>query len=394
MYSRIVSEALRSLSASKFQTFIAILGVLVGVTAVVCMFSVGESAKEKSLEGLRALGTDIITGSTQQNVLTRRYLDSEIMKADDVAAMLHDNGFIINAAPRINNFIPVLYSGTLVNSNVVGITHAFDSINKMNILYGRPLTDFDMERNFCVLGFVLAQKFFNKPSGAILGKSINLKRHQFIIVGIYRKTDYATYADNLNESVFIPIRQAELMFETKRITNFKAKVNEGFPSEKAKNMIQNYFIRRFALPVNIETQEMLIRQAEEQSKTSSNALIATASISLVVGGIGIMNLMLVSIRERKREIGIRRACGAERSHITIQFLSEAIILSAVGGGAGVVLGIIISLVIAFIARWKLIIPFSSIYISIAASVFTGMVFGYVPAKRASKMEIIDAMKMD
>ncbi|MBF0458236.1 MAG: ABC transporter permease [Nitrospirae bacterium] len=395
MFSLTLKEALRSLSASKFQTFIALLGILVGVASVVGMFSIGESAKEKSLAGLKALGTDVITGSMQQsNTVMRRYLDTDILKASDVVKMSTDNKFILTSAPRISNFTTVSHSGTVSNANIAGITDKFDILYKQTIKLGRRLTQFDMEKNYCVLGYDIAGKLFGKVSDKITGKSINIKRSKFVVVGIYEKNKYFNSSDNLNECVFIPIRQAELLFESKKLTNFKAKIKEGFSADKAKVTIQDYFVRRLGLSVNVETQEMLIKQAEEQSKTSSNVLLATASISLIVGGIGIMNLMLVSVKERKREIGIRRACGAERSHIVTQFLSEAVILSTIGGILGIILGIIISLAISIFADWRPIIPLNSIVISFAASLLIGMAFGYMPARKASKIEIIDAMKME
>jgi putative ABC transport system permease protein len=231
-------------------------------------------------------------------------------------------------------------------------------------------------------------------SGKIIGKHIYIKRHKFSVIGVYEKNKYVTFADNPNESAFMHIQKAELVFGTRKISNFKAKIREGYPAEQAKRNIQDYFMNRNKLMVNVETQEMLIKQAEEQARTSSNVLIATAAISLIVGGIGIMNLMLISIKERRREIGIRRSCGAQKSHIAVQFLSEAVILSLIGGISGVIAGIVVSLIIAFFAKWNPIIPVSSIFLSFTVSLLTGVIFGYMPAKRAAAIEIIDALKME
>ena len=376
------------------QTILALLGITIGVASVVCMISVGESAKEKTVESIKAMGTDILTGTTERNFSAGRVLDKDILKESDVGKMSRENRFIIASAPRMDSFLPVRSKDNSINLNVFGINGNFNFINKLKIKFGRKITNFDMDKNFCVLGEEVAEQLFGKVSKQLLGKEIYLNRDKFKILGIYQKAKYVTFAENFNESVFIPIKRAEVLFKTKQISSFKAKIQDNYSAEKAKAKLQDFFFNRLQLPVNIQTQEMLIRQAEEQTKTSTNVLIATAAISLIVGGIGVMNLMLVSIKERKREIGIRRSCGANKFHIEVQFLAEALILALIGGIIGVMLGIISSFTVAFYADWKAIIPISSIFLSFTVSLLIGVVFGYFPAKKAANMEIINALRMD
>ncbi|MCX5814525.1 MAG: ABC transporter permease [Proteobacteria bacterium] len=396
MFILTIKEALRSLTSNKLQTILALLGITIGVAAVVCMISVGESAKEKALAGLKALGTDIITGSEQQagKEKVKGLQDKYILKAEDVQKMVNENNIITSVAARIDGFASVGREGVFRDVTVLGITGSFNSINKLKIKFGRKIEEFDMEQNYCVLGYELASQIFGKAGrGGIIGKDVYVKRHKFTVIGVYEKLEYKL-TDNFNEAMFIPIQKAAIVFETKKLTNFKAKIREDYPTEKAKAKLISYFTRRTNLSMNLDTQEMLIKQAEEQSKTASKTLIATAAISLIVGGIGIMNLMLISIKERRREIGIRRSCGADRMVIMIQILSESVFLSLIGGTAGIIIGVISSLGIAVVANWKTIIPVTSIFLSFFVSMAIGVIFGYIPARNAAKMEIIDALRME
>jgi putative ABC transport system permease protein len=395
MFILTIKEALRSLTSNKLQTILALLGITIGVAAVVCMISVGESAKEKALAGLKALGTDIITGSEQQagKEKTKGLQDKYILKAEDVQKMANENRIVTSVAARIDGFTSVGREGSFRDATVFGITGSFNNINKLKIKFGRKIEDFDMEQNYCVLGYDLALQIFGKAGKSIIGKDVYAKRHKFIVIGVYEKLEYKL-SDNFNEAMFIPIKKATIVFETKKLSNFKAKIRENYPTEKAKIKLMSYFIQRTNLSIKLDTQEMLIKQAEEQSKTASKTLIATAAISLIVGGIGIMNLMLISIKERRREIGIRRSCGADRMVIMVQILSESVFLSLIGGAAGIIIGVLSSLGIAFFANWKTIIPLTSVFLSFFVSTAIGIIFGYIPARNAAKMEIIDALRME
>ena len=421
--------ALRSLWLHKLRSFLSVLGIIIGTTAVITLMAFGEGSMQDALEDIKRQGaTNVIVksvkpsddSSVQRRSMTATY---GLTYADYEQFLLLDS--IVSSVPM--RYFPqeIRSLHRMYNGRVVGTTTAYQKVNKIEMVSGRFLLDSDEVdqpgddnemRNVVVLGADVAESLF--PFQDAVGQSIVLNKHQFVVIGVLKDRSPLTTggtAEDFNGDVYIPLstcrgrygerifirqsgsrsgEQVELHQVTLTISDMKKVRDAG--KVIVDQLEHSHFKKDWSVTVPLDRLE----EAERARNRGMILLFFIASISLTVGGIGIMNIMLATVTERTREIGIRRALGAKRWDITQQFLIEAIVQTTVGGSLGALIGIILVFFLpwASMLLFKMNLPaqlnIEPIFLSMGVAIFVGIVFGLYPAFRASRRDPIEALRHD
>ena len=386
-------EGLRSLSRAKLRSALALAGIVIGVGSVITMISIGEIARETSRAEFEALGTDIVTiGNVDgASVAPGRsiVLADALLLADSVPS-------ILEVAPRIELHDRFLYAGRELGQGMVhGVTKSFARINRLELAQGRFISHLDRHRHFCVLGAGVANAMRRAGATRVVGGTIAMMGRLFTVTGVLREAaeNFALpFQVKANSSVFIPISTARRIRPHIGIDVIVARTDAGIHYSLVTRDVQEWFRARWEkLELVVTSPTQLVEQQEAQMRIMTLLLAATGSISLIVGGIGVMNVMLVSVTERRREIGVRRALGARRRDIQNQFLVESGILCAAGGILGVALGTAGTWTICQFTEWDFFVSMSATAIGICVSSAIGIVFGFQPASQAARVDPIVAL---
>jgi putative ABC transport system permease protein len=421
---RALKLGMKSLLLHKLRSGLTVLGIVFGVAAVISMLAVGEGSSRDALERIQQLGaTNIIIRSikpsdesqTSASGGGRRSILNYGLKYDDYDRLLATVPTIKKSLPIREIRKQIRYLNRSIDGRVVGTTHEYDEFNRLVMEKGRFLTEADNEKvmNYAVLGNETATTLF--PYEDPLGKAVKLGADYYTVVGVTRNRSATAAiggslaAQEFNKDVYIPLTTCKLRFG-ERIMNSRVGSMEFEETQLSQITIQvgsidvvkptHPIIEAAVKPyhalkkdVDIIVPYDLLLAAQQTARQFSIILGTIASISLLVGGIGIMNIMLATVTERTREIGIRRALGAKRRDITQQFLIETMVLSGVGGLLGVFLGFAIpQLIIYFIPDQKAIVTSSSVILAFCISVGIGILFGIYPARRAALMDPIEALR--
>ncbi len=394
------------------RSFLTMLGIIFGVAAVIAMLSIGEGAKREALEQIQLMGMnnvivrDVPVKDTEKG--TERTNLSGGLAWSDARAVESLNPLVETTVPERELQVDVRYRMEQVQkANIIGTTPEYGMVMNYVPHDGTFFTYYDVEdaRRVCILGSGMKRKlfYFRDP----VGQQIKIGDQWFTVVGVMedkvvsaagKKTDFVVR--DMNMDVYIPIttslkRYPKGQFESE-ISRFTARVNDPNRIQEAANIIRNTITRRHnnVNDFEITIPEALLRQSQQTQRIFNIVMGAIAGISLLVGGIGIMNIMLATVLERTREIGIRRAVGATRRDILGQFLLEAVVLSFTGGLIGIFIGFAMTKIIAIYAHWRTLVAWHSIFLAFSVSVAVGVVFGYYPAKRAAMKEPIEALRYE
>ena len=435
--SETLNMSLQSVLAHKVRSVLTILGVVFGVAAVVAMLSIGEGAKEETLEQISVMGLhNIIVRAVSEEVQAEKAKDQETitnsqgLTTKDADAIAAECSFAETVEANGEHREQAFYGGAHLDVTVLGVTPAYSTIYNTVLKEGRSITDRDVAdiANLCVLGSEAKQKLFAYKKA--LGEHVKLGDQWFTVVGIAQeKANIAKFAGpdarNINLDIYVPVTTAELKFGREKdharnnsssfvingfawssggnnekaappIDQITVKLKANADAGEAASIISRILSRRHnnAQDFTVTVPEELLRQSQATQRIFNIVMLAIASISLLVGGIGIMNIMLASVLERTHEIGIRRALGATQRVVISQFLAEAIILSMSGGVTGVVLGYVMTRMISTYAEWRTIITPLSVIVAFGVSVATGILFGYYPARQAARKDPIDALRYE
>ncbi|MFA6470441.1 MAG: ABC transporter permease [Candidatus Latescibacterota bacterium] len=402
---------LEGIRSHMLRSLLTMLGIIFGVGAVIAMLSIGEGAKRQALEQIQLMGmhniiiqdvpvTDMETG------LGRSSLSSGLFWTD-ARAVQELNPLIEMTVPEKEMQLEVRHKNELVKTTVIGTTPEYGVVMNYVPRDGAFFNYQDVEesRRVCALGSGIKRDlfYFRDP----VGQKVKIGDQWYTVIGMMedkavstggQKTDIMVR--DMNKYVYIPItsmlkRYPKQQFESE-ITRFTARVNDPNRIQEAANIVRNTMLRRHnqVKDFEITIPEALLRQSQQTQRIFNIVMGAIAGISLLVGGIGIMNIMLATVLERTREIGIRRAVGATRRDILGQFLLEAVVLSFTGGVIGIFLGFGMTKVIAVYAHWRTIVSIQSIFLAFWVSVAVGVIFGYYPAKRAAMKEPIEALRYE
>jgi putative ABC transport system permease protein len=410
--AKIIAMAIRSLLQHKLRAALSILGVICGVTAVLTMLSIGEGAKQEALSQIEQLGTRNIY--LKAVVLTK---DQEIKARERLSRGLsrYDEHRIVQGCDAVRAVsclkeLPASVIGMVreVSPQIVACSSNYSEVQRISVSYGRFIGDQDIEHKnkVCVAGWSVADSL---GSDGRLGSFIRMEDNLYRIVGVLKRQDYKASKSsvvsvrNYNQMIFIPLgTEGELlqapqvgwMGSSDGLTELIVQVEKTEQVLGAASVIRRIMeishggVEDFQMVVPQE----LLRQSQKTQRTFNIVLGSIACISLLVGGIGIMNIMLATVSERTKEIGIRRAVGAAREHIMIQFLAESVLLTFSGGMIGVVGGIAGVWLITAMAGWKTAITMWSIILSLLMSTLVGIFFGIYPAYHAARMDPIAALR--
>ncbi|MBN8218909.1 MAG: ABC transporter permease [Spirochaetes bacterium] len=401
-----IGVARKSLLDHKMRSFLTILGIIFGVAAVIAMMSIGEGAKREALAQIQELGINNMfiddKPEERKNAAEQgRYFSDGLAEGD--LAFLRATLPFISAASRLLKLDGFVQSeGYQNNVQILGTEPAYGDVLTVDLERGRFLHPQDLaeSRSVCVLSGPLYRKIYRDdvaegaaaPSGQAADRWLRLNNRYFKVVGVVKARSGTV------DTVFIPLNHPVLR-ETFRafaapLSGLILRIDDTAYISRSVPMIRKILLRRhFSIEdFSLTVPELLLKQQEKTKNLFNLVMILITSISLLVGGIGIMNIMLASVMERTREIGIRRALGATQRDIRMQFLIESIMLCLAGGLIGIVTGILLTKGIELMTGWKTYMPVSSFIVSFSVSVFIGVVFGYYPAKNASELDPIEALR--
>ncbi|MEW6251619.1 MAG: ABC transporter permease [Planctomycetota bacterium] len=421
----LVALGLRDLRAHKLRSLLTALGVIFGVGAVICMLSIGEAASAEQLAQIRLLGSEnVVLRSVEppksQKVAGGQNRDAEMRKY----GLTREDTTRLRELPHVQDLVlmrevanMIVFGARRFNGPVLGTTDNFFGVVHVRVARGRPLTQFDSERQtkVCVLGAAAARELFQEHDP--LGQIITVQKWRgtpvpYRVVGILEGVMTAgnpakgIASRDINRETYIPLATADLRYGDLNVNvsggSFEAKevqLSDVYvhvePQEQVlavARMVDRALAHKHEEPdYTITVPLELLQHAEQVKRNSQIVLGSIAGISLLVGGIGIMNIMLASVTERTREIGIRRALGAKRYHITAQFLVQTLILSVLGGLIGIALGIGFARLVTIVVHWQTIIPLWGVLLSFGVSALVGLVFGLYPARAAARLDPIDAL---
>lgn len=391
-----ISMSIKNIRTNKMRSFLTTLGIIIGVTAVIALITIVHGVYDSVMGQFSELGANTITVSVTGNAMKTGISDSDI---ENIEALKYVNG----TSPSVTTKATVMYEGSKNTVTVQGRSDAYFRNATTNLVLGRELTSLEMDGSVytCIIDRDCAQTFFLGTNP--LGQTLKLNGYTYTVVGL---TDDGSDDDNSSfnsfgqssssaGTVIIPYRNALRMTSSGNITSLEVYVSDTLYSDAVTTAVENILSESFSNDSDsytVTNMDSLIQSMETTENMLMAMLGGIASISLLVGGIGIMNMMLVSVSERTKEIGLRKALGAEPSRIQMQFLLESIFLSLTGGFVGVILGLIISYVASTLMSTTFEIQMSAILLGVGFSAAIGIIFGWVPARRASRLNPIDALR--
>ncbi|MEO5369678.1 MAG: ABC transporter permease [Magnetococcus sp. DMHC-1] len=391
----LLKESLRMLLLNKQRTILALFGILIGIGSVIAMVSIGEIIAEESMRQFRELGTDLILIDKEYagNETSRKKNPLKLQYAWELTDKVH---MVRASAPIALASQSAHFSGKTGGVNIVGSTSTLIEINKLRLKAGRFLVSMDERRQVVVIAEEgLNSLGWSAANADWVGKKLEIKGRVFEIVGVLDKASGTGGILNydVNRAIIMPVTTAMRLYNQSELSAVVARVLGTMDIAQIVDQIKTHFAKvGNGLAVKVHTPQEIIDQMKTQGRMFTLLLGAVGSIAMVVGGVGIMNIMLVSVAERRREIGIRRALGARRSDIQKQFLVEAILLSLIGGVMGTVIGIGVSFMVSRSHDWAFQISMVAVWSGMAMAILVGVVFGYFPARQAAQVDPIKALQ--
>jgi putative ABC transport system permease protein len=406
-FTQTLKIALRALRTNKMRSFLTMLGIIIGIAAVIAMMAVGTGASFVISQQIASIGSNIILvlpGSTTSGGLRTGTGGAQSLSSDDAKAIMAECPSVAFAAGTVRTAGQMIYGNMNWSAVIMGGTPELFDIREWPVVSGRPINqqDEDGAIKVCLLGQTVAENLFG--SADPLGSIIRIKKIPFTVIGILDRKGQSPQGQDQDDAVFVPLRTAQRNLTRSQRTGIVSSIIVKAKSEelidKAENEIKQLLNQRHRISggkdPDYSTRNLseILAVAEKSAKAMSLLLGAVASISLIVGGIGIMNIMLVSVTERTREIGIRMAIGAKKNDILLQFMTEAVLLTMLGGIIGISLGAGGATVVSKLLDWPTMISLQSIVIAFVFSAAVGIFFGFYPAKKAAGLNPIDALRYE
>ena len=398
-----VMVALQSIRANTMRSILTALGIIIGVAAVITVVALGAGAQKAVEEQIQAMGANVLTLYPGQmfsrGVATNQRVG---LTVDDADALLERATLLSGVVPEISSQQQVKYGGTNANTTITGATPNFPAVKRFKMEYGRFFTagEDQARERFAVLGAEIPEMLGANAAG-LIHQTIQIRGIPFEIIGVMASKGAAGSWSNPDEQVVIPLQTARFrVFGTDRLRQITLEVREGTPLAQGMVDIEQVMRRQHKIRAGAEN-DFMIRNSQDVLATQqatteifTTLLASIAAVSLVVGGIGIMNIMLVSVTERTREIGIRLAIGALERDVLLQFLIEAVLLSCVGGLIGALLGLSASAAIAYGIGVPFVLSPMVVVVAFFFSAAVGIVFGFFPARRAASLDPIEALRYE
>ncbi|NPE27327.1 FtsX-like permease family protein [Methanococcoides sp. SA1] len=397
----VLKISIKGLQEHKTRTFLTMLGIIFGVASVISMLAIGEGARRKTLSQIQALGLNNII--VQQIDESESFNNNITLNYQDIRGINKVVPTVRNAVPIIQEELEVNYAKRFEDAEVIGTEPTYFTIMSMNLEKGGFFSNYDnkVRNRVCILGHDLLISLFGADEP--IGNKIRINNVWFTVIGTleYQPVSVAGNTEvNLNKRVFIPIKTMESRLDRdpkkSELDQVILQVTNSDFVTSTSDFVDQILFRRHNEEKNYKliVPEQLLKQSEETQRIFNIVMGAIAGISLLVGGIGIMNIMLASILERTKEIGLRRSLGATKLDIRNQFLVEAIIISLGGGIVGIVLGYVLTWGVTAFSDWETVVSLWSVFLSVGVSSIVGILFGFFPAKKAAELDPIEALRYE
>ncbi|MFI5391528.1 MAG: ABC transporter permease, partial [Bacteriovoracales bacterium] len=404
-YLEHLKEGFRSLWANKVRTGLSMLGILIGVSAVVAMLAIGRGAQKSIEEQLASLGSNLLIlrpGAIRVGGVSQEAGATTRLTLEDSKALMEKIPGIKAIAPSVRSRAQVTYLNKNWSTQVLGVTPGYSQMRASNPDRGRFFTEDENSKRsrLAVIGMTVVRELFGEDKNP-LGEWIKINKTSYQVIGILPEKGATSFRDE-DDIVIVPLFTGMFRLMGK---NYVDSIDMEFEDVNylngAEDLVRNLMYTRKRVPVSQQQEAFDVRNmadikeaVSQTSKTMGVLLGSIAAISLLVGGIGIMNIMLVSVTERTKEIGLRKAIGARKKDILQQFLTESVVVSAVGGLLGILLGVLVTMLFAFFAEWATSVSMGAVLLAFFFSASIGIIFGIYPAKKASMLQPIEALRYE
>ena len=405
LFSESFMMALTSLYANKMRSLLTMLGIIIGVGAVIALVSVGMGVRSNVTSSIASLGSNMLIispGASNKGGVRGAAGSRQTLKYDDAKAIKSKVKDIDYVSPTVQTSYQIVYGNQNWNTTVEGVTPEFMSIRSLSVSNGSFISTNDLEKRnrVAVIGTTVAENLFDEKNP--VGQNIRINNQPYKVIGLLTSKGQSSMGQDQDDMIYVPLTTAmERMLGITYVQSINVQVSDSTKMDQVQENIETLLRQRHHLTAGNKEDDFTVRNLTSLMETVSQStsmltllLGAIAGISLLVGGIGIMNIMLVSVTERTREIGIRKALGATYNNILLQFLIEAMVIGVVGGTLGVILGIGSSYAISYFAGWQTVISIPTIIIAVVFSVGIGLFFGIYPARKAALLDPIEALRYE
>lgn len=408
-FGALLRIALRALAVNKLRSALTMLGIVIGVGAVIVMIAVGSGAQARVEEQIRALGSNLLLvmpGATTAGGVRMGFGSGSTLSEEDVASINREIPEAL-AAPALRGSAQVIWGNTNWSTVIFGVTPEYLDVRQWPLAAGRSFEPAEMAggAKVCLIGATVARQLFG--DGDPLDQSIRIKRVPFTIIGVLDTKGQSLMGHDQDDLILMPIKTARSRVlgsasaaRQRSVGTIWVKVADGIDTKRVEEQVRSLLRQRHRIQPGADDDFSLRNLAEVMAAQEASSrvlavlLAAVASVSLLVGGIGIMNIMLVSVTERTREIGLRMAVGARTRDILGQFLVEAVTLSLIGGLVGVALGMGASVAIAKLAGWRIVLSPEAVGLAVAFAFVIGVFFGFYPARKAARLNPVEALRFE
>jgi putative ABC transport system permease protein len=403
LVGEIFMVALGAIRANKLRSALTMLGIVIGVAAVITMVALGSGAQKAVQDQIERLGTDLLSVYAGQSWMHGVASQDRVsLTIDDATALEKVHGVLKNIVPELSGNRQIKLGNTNINVSVIGTTPNYVDVNNYKVEAGRMFTrgDDDARRRVAVIGWAVPDEL-NQNAYAMIGQTIQIGGVNFDVVGLLSEKGSGGGFDNPDERILVPLNTARYrVFGNDRLRSITVQVASSDSVNIAMLEIERALRTAHGIRpgqdnnFQIRNRAEFLATFEETTRTFTFLLAGIAAVSLLVGGIGIMNIMLVSVTERTREIGVRKALGATRKSILTQFLVEAMVLCLLGGVIGILLGAGSAMALSRLANWNTLVSPAAVALAIGFSAGVGLFFGIWPAQRAARMDPIQALRYE